>query len=240
MSETPDSEDEPECQLSADGRPVALEPLYAAMAAPIAGPTIETRRLVLRRPQVSDAMAISALADNIQVARSLIGLPHPYRPEHALAWIVGNADDMDRGQKHLVSLKLVGRPLRPIGVATLTPDASGRPPRVGCWFGESFWGRGYATEACHALVDFAFLHQGYDRLSFTCRVTNPGGRRVIEKCGFQMIAQELARLEGDNGLVPVDRFGIDRRMWSSLRDWEPLRLADGDAWGDTKERCRGR
>lgn len=229
MSEAQESE-ETESRSAAAAATVALGARIAAGAAEIgladgkaiAGPAIETNRLILRRPQLGDAADIALLADNPRVARALIGMPHPYRVEHALAWILEDAGE--GGQKHLVCLKSLGGAPRPIGVATLTPEPAGRPPRLGCWLGEAFWGRGYATEACHAVVDFAFLRQGHARLCFACRVTNPDGRRVIEKCGFQMVAQELARLSGRGELVPVDRFQIDRTTWSSLRGWEPLRL----------------
>lgn len=186
------------------------------------GAIVETRRLLLRPPHLEDAETIARLADNPRVARNLTSLPHPYRVEHALAWIGTPLDE--RTQRHLVCRKsLSGAPL-PIGVVTLGVRDDEEIPRLGCWIGEPYWGCGYATEACHAVVDYAFLHQACSKLSFTCRVTNPAGRRLIEKCGFQMVAQELDRSAFQGTVVPVDRFQIDRRCWQSLRGWEPLRL----------------
>src|SRR5262249_60538750 len=36
------------------------------------------------------------------------------------------------------------------------------PPEIGYWLGVPFWGRGYATEAARAVIDYAFDDLGYD------------------------------------------------------------------------------
>lgn len=188
------------------------------------GLAIETRRLLLRAPTAADAAAIAELADNPRVAQNLLGMPHPYRIADALAWI--GEGRPERGQKHLVCLKARDAAPLPIGAATLDHRRGAALPTLGLWFGEAFWGRGFATEAAHAVIDYAFLHQRHERLSFTCRVTNGGGRRVVEKCGFQWAGQELSPSHYHGAVVAVDRFQLDRRTWESLRRWEPLRFAD--------------
>ncbi len=194
------------------------------------GLVLETRRLVLRMPQVTDAPAIAELADNPRVAQMLVGMPHPFRVADALDWIAEPAPE--GGQKHVVAVKRGDGGARIVGAATLDFRRGARLPTLGVWFGEDFWGRGFGVEAAHAVIDYAFLHQGHDRLSFTCRVTNAAGRRVIEKCGFQFAAQELSPSAFHNAVVPVDRFTLDRGVWESLRRWEPLRVAaGGDAGG---------
>lgn len=194
-----------------------------SLARPFHGLVLETRRLVLRAPVPADAPAISELADNPKVAQNLVGMPHPYRLRDALDWIAESPPE--DGQKHLICLRSPTAAPVPIGAVTLDYRRGAGLPTLGCWLGEAWWGREYATEAAHAVIDFAFLHQGHERLSFTCRVTNAAGRRVIEKCGFQMVAQELGHSAFFNAVVPVDRFQLDRRTWTSLRRWEPLRFA---------------
>ena len=197
-----------------------------AAGRPFNGLVIETRRLVLRAPTVADAPAVADLADNPRVAETLVGMPHPYNVDDALEWIAEAAPP--DGQKHLICLKGTAAAPVPVGAASLDFRRGARLPTLGCWLGERFWGRGLATEALHAVIDYAFLHQGHERLSFTCRVTNMAGRRVIEKCGFQFAAQELSPSTFYNAVIPVDRFQIDRRTWDSIRRWEPLRFADAD------------
>ncbi|WP_083656068.1 GNAT family N-acetyltransferase [Mongoliimonas terrestris] len=194
-----------------------------ALVRPFHGLVIETRRLVLRAPTAIDAPAIAEIADNPHIAQNLTSLPHPYRTDDAIAW-AGDATE-DGEQKHLICLKRADGRHTPVGAISLDHRRGARLPTLGYWIGEAWWDRGFATEAAHAVIDYAFLHQGHARLSVSCRVTNNASRRVIEKCGFQMVAQELGHSTFFQAVVPVDRFQLDRRTWDSLRRWEPLRLA---------------
>jgi RimJ/RimL family protein N-acetyltransferase len=188
--------------------------------------------LLLRPPLADDAEVIAALANSATVARDLVGMPHPYRVDHARAWLAEPVDP--RGQRHLVCLKGVDAAPVAIGVITLDIRSAKQPGWISCWLGERHWGHGFATEACHAAIDYGFLHQRHDKMLFASRVTNAGGRRVIEKCGFQMVAQELAWAVGNGAAVAIDRFQIDRRTWASIRAWEPLHVHHRDA--DSVER----
>ncbi len=51
------------------------------------------------------------------------------------------------------------------------------------------------------------------------RVVNPASRRVLEKCGFQWTGVELRKVLSLGSSVPVDRFRLDRGVWSSLKSW---------------------
>jgi RimJ/RimL family protein N-acetyltransferase len=56
---------------------------------------------------------------------------------------------------------------------------------VGWRLAREHWGRGYATEAAKAALDFGFNRQGLDEIvSFTV-VANAASRRVMEKLGMQ-------------------------------------------------------
>ena len=61
---------------------------------------------------------------------------------------------------------------------------AGADPEIGYWYGVPFWGRGYATEAARALIDYAFNDLGHETLEGGARVTNPASRCVLEKCGY--------------------------------------------------------
>lgn len=46
------------------------------------------------------------------------------------------------------------------------------------------WGKGYASEAAQASIDFTFAHSALDALDCYLRPDNTGSRRVAEKVGF--------------------------------------------------------
>ncbi|MCP4981535.1 MAG: GNAT family N-acetyltransferase [Gammaproteobacteria bacterium] len=49
------------------------------------------------------------------------------------------------------------------------------------------WGKGYASEAGHALVNFAFNTLDYNRLLATVNAKNEGSIKVIEKIGLSLV-----------------------------------------------------
>ena len=110
---------------------------------------VATARLILRLPSPEDAEPLVALANNPAVSSMLSSMPHPYRQEDAMAFLL-------KAQS----------PGRRVWAVTRASDGAflgcaGYSPfedilEIGYWIGEPHWGQGYATEAAHAVVDQAF------------------------------------------------------------------------------------
>ena len=105
-----------------------------------------------------------------------------------------------------------------IGSANCGPSGLGTGVEVTLWIAEPWWGRGFGTEAAQGLIDHAFLNAAVDAVWCLNRVTNPRGRRVIERCGFQFRGTGMVRLPA-RGAFPIERFALDRRTWASLKAW---------------------
>lgn len=60
-------------------------------------------------------------------------------------------------------------------------------------------GRGYATEAARALLDYAFTTLGSHRVIATCQPENPASWRVMEKLGMRREAHFRRALHQTNG-----------------------------------------
>jgi RimJ/RimL family protein N-acetyltransferase len=173
-------------------------------------PVLETARLILRAPHLEDAQQLALLANDRRIAENTARIAHPYRLADAQAFIA--AANAPPQQNFLITLA----DATPIGMCGIT-TADGPPPEVGYWLGVAHWGKGYATEALHALVDYAFAESDCEALQAGARVTNPGSRRVLEKCGFQWCAVALLRIRALNSSVPIDRFRLERSLWASLK-----------------------
>jgi RimJ/RimL family protein N-acetyltransferase len=178
---------------------------------------LETQRLVLRAPQLEDAKAIAALANDRRIAENTARIPHPYRVSDAESWIVGSAADLE-GETYLITLAN-GSVIGGCGF-----DMRDGAAEIGYWLGTRHWGKGYATEAVRALIDHAFTNTEHKALQSSVRVTNPASRRVLEKCGFQWTGVGLLRVRTLGASVPSDRFRLDRRTWVALRAWGRTRL----------------
>ena len=159
---------------------------------------IVTERLWLRPRRAGEHIAVAALATNPAIAPNMCAAIFP-----------------DAGKPLVIVERLTNRL---VGATDHGATGLGSGIEVALWIGEPDWGRGFATEAAHGLVDHAFVDGGVDVVWCANRVTNPRGRRVIEKCGFQFRGSGMVRLAG-RGAFPVERFALDRRNWTSLKSW---------------------
>jgi len=86
-------------------------------------------------------------------------------------------DDTTVNQTVLVGGRVAGN------IASFLQDGE---REVGYWLGREFWGRGIATQA---LAAFLTLEQRRPLYAHVVR-HNTASRRVLEKCGFVLLAQE--------------------------------------------------
>ena len=175
-------------------------------------PVLETKRLVLRAPRLEDAKAVAALANDRRIAENTARIPHPYKLADAETFIAsGNKDEE-------ALFLITARDRTILGACGFV--AHDKPmPELGYWLGVNHWGKGFATEALHALIDYAFGAFDYASLQAGARVTNPASRRVLEKCGFQWTGVGLYRIRAINSSAPIDRFRLERGIWSALKGW---------------------
>lgn len=77
-----------------------------------------------------------------------------------------------------------------------------------------FWGKGIATEAVTASLEFIFQQVGVERVETVAHPTvNLGSSRVLEKVGLTLIAQidYMGSVKAGHGLF--NHFGADRNAW---------------------------
>jgi len=173
---------------------------------------LETERLSLRRPTLADVKTIARLANDRRIAENTRRLPHPYSQEHAIAFVRYAAND----SREIAFL--IEQNFEPIGMVGLN-TAEREAPELGYWLGVDHWGRGFATEAARAVIDYFFEQFDGEHLFAGARVTNPASRNILEKCGFQWSGVELHRFEALGCSTPVDKFRLSRGVWSSLKHW---------------------
>ena len=175
-------------------------------------PVLETKRLALRAPRLEDAKTVAALANDRRIAENTARIPHPYKMSDAESFITG-ANKAGGEAVFLITL----RDETIVGACGLLMHE--QMPELGFWLGVPHWGQGYATEALHAVIDYAFTDLAHESLQAGARVTNPASRRVLEKCGFQWTGVGLYRINSIKSSAPIDRFRLERGIWSALKTW---------------------
>ena len=177
---------------------------------------LETERLTLRKPTLADVNSIARLANDRRIAEMTRRLPHPFLPEHAAGFITALAAATNQVRSEDAYLiEHTDVPIGVVGINWRKPEL----PELGYWLGVEYWGRGFATEAARAVIDFTFEEFDVEHLLSSARVVNPASRNILEKCGFQWGGVELHRFAALGSSTPVDCFKLTRTVWSSLKSW---------------------
>ena len=82
---------------------------------------------------------------------------------------------------------------------------------IGYFLKRSAWGRGYATEACRRLLQFAFQETPLKEVVATFDKENLASRKVLEKAGFT--DRGTMQCYGKDGI----NYRITRNEWSKLQ-----------------------
>jgi ribosomal-protein-alanine N-acetyltransferase len=86
---------------------------------------------------------------------------------------------------------------------------------IGYWFERGAWGMGYATEAAHAVVRFAFDDVQLEGLHSGHAEDNPASVKVLMKLGFTQIGTlTVESLSRGEDIHPV-RYTLRRLDWAS-------------------------
>jgi RimJ/RimL family protein N-acetyltransferase len=177
-------------------------------------PVLETKRLAMRAPTLVDAKTVAALANDRRIAENSARIPFPFQVSDAESFIAG-ANKTPGEFAFLITL----HDETAIGVIALTRAEPSQDLELCLWLGVSYWGKGYATEALQAVIDYAFTELGHDALQAGTRVTNPASRRALEKCGFQWTGVGLYRIRAIKSSAPIDRFRLERGIWAAIKGW---------------------
>ncbi len=146
-------------------------------------PRLDTPRLRLRSFAPADVPAIVALANDYEVAKNTLNIPHPYYEEDARHWVRQAGENFQRQVACAFALELraTGEFVGGIGL-NLEPRFD--RAEVGYWLGRPHWGRGLATEALGALLRFGFAELGLNKIYATHFAENPASGRVMQKNGL--------------------------------------------------------
>lgn len=139
---------------------------------------VATPRLKLRPLMMSDAGRIADLID-FGIARMTSSNPHPYRLGDAEAFLDRTVAGVGRGWRYAIETDGEGL----VGVIGLEAK-SGPLLELGYWLGQPHWGRGYASEAAGAVLQWARDTQDVRVVVAGRFEDNPASGRVLEKVGF--------------------------------------------------------
>lgn len=173
-------------------------------------PILKTQRLILREFRESDLDAYAEMCAD----------------EEVMCYI-GTAKVLSRAESWRSMAAIIGHwYLRGYGLWAVEEQQSGETiGRIGCWKPEgwigveigwslrrAFWGRGFATEAGLASIDFAFTKLQQSHVISLIRPDNAASRRVADKLGEKL--QGETEVLGNKAVV----YRISREEWEKIRN----------------------
>ena len=170
-------------------------------------PTLETKRLILRRMTMKDAQDIFEYSKDPEVALHVLWdaqkdlseakeycrfMMRRYRQDQPSSW----------GIIHKASGRLVGT----IGYMEYREDHGS--VEVGYSLARSLWNGGYMTEALSRVIAHTFETMDINRIEAQHELDNPSSGRVMEKCGMKKEGVLRQRLYNKGKYVDVALYAI--------------------------------
>ena len=164
----------------------------------------------LRTWTLADAPALAKLINNKKVQDNLRdGLPFPYGEEDAKVFLSAVLA-FDPDQNLAFAIEADGELIGSIS-ATRCANIHFRTAELGYYLGESYWGKGFATEAVRQICDYIYRNTDIIRIFAEPFAYNTASCRVLEKAGFQL--EGLLRSNAvKNGRI------LDMKMYARIRE----------------------
>ncbi len=172
--------------------------MYMNSPPTFAAVTLETPRLTLREFAEGDAEAIQVYAGDPEVTRFTSWGPNT--PETTAAVLASWLSDQKVSPRTECTLAIVRKEDGILigGVGFGMTDWNSGMANFGYVLQRSAWGKGYATEASRAVMDWALNELGLRRLIAHCEPAHAASLSILKKLGFfQDAAVSLPRMNGE-------------------------------------------
>lgn len=148
---------------------------------------IITDRLIMRDFELSDIPAVQEYASDPDVIEFMEWGPNILEDtEKFIKEQIVHQQETDRKIfEPAITLKDSGMLIGGVGI-TLENGVG----VIGNCLNKHHWGRGYATEATKAIMEWGRVKFGLTKFAATCDVKNDASRRVLEKCGLKIVRKQ--------------------------------------------------
>lgn len=180
---------------------------------PTLTPTVlKTERLTLRWFDERDAAAQFEIFSDTAVTRYWSHASWS-KPAEAAAWIAKTLQAYSdcTGLRFAVELAATGEL---IGNANLYGfSEQNRRCELGYALASAHWGKGYASEAVRAVLDYGFRELGLNRVEADIDTRNAGSAAVLERLGFRKEGTMPERWIVNGEITDTTYYGLLKRYW---------------------------
>ncbi len=175
---------------------------------------LTSRRLILRPVSEADASHLPRLMNDPLISLNTTRVPYPYTGRDARRFLrlPSEAGERDLG---VFMMTLRSNPRIIIGGIGLNSAKDGKLV-LGYWVARQYRNRGFASEACRALLAHTFTLPGIEYIHISHKEGNRSSQRVIERLGSRFIHRGLTRSALLRRRVTTLHYVLERKIWERL------------------------
>lgn len=175
-------------------------------------PTLETKRLILRKMTLDDAEDVFECCSDLEVFKFVGGKAHrtiedtrrflkdvfeKYERKEIVVW----------GLFHKEHSKLIG------DCGFIKWDASQARAELDYLLSKEYWNQGLMTEAVKEVIRFGFEKMQLNRIQAICELDNIASARVMEKVGMQFEGVLRNYIQHEGKPLDMKMYSIIRKEW---------------------------
>jgi RimJ/RimL family protein N-acetyltransferase len=168
---------------------------------------LQTERLILRLHAPSDIPALMPLIGAREVAATTLRIPYPYTEADAQDFISGTQEELLSGSGLRLGIVLRESDTLCGGVG-LRIESDHRRAELGYWIGVPYWGKGYATEAARAMVQYGFETLQLHRIFASHFANNSASARVLRKIGMHHEGSQRGHILKWGEFLDIEMYGM--------------------------------
>ncbi len=179
-------------------------------------PTLETKRLILRRITMRDAKDIFAYSKDAEVARHVLWSAQKDESEAKdYCRFMMKRYRCDQPSSWGIIEKATGKLVGTIGYMDHNEDNA--TVEVGYSLARWLWNSGYMTEALSRVIAYTFDAMDINRIEAQHELENPSSGRVMEKCGMKKEGELRQRLYNKGRYVDVALYAILKEDYDKIK-----------------------
>lgn len=152
-------------------------------------PNLLSDRLLYRAWRADDASEIARQLNDFDIAKMTGSVPHPYPPYAADGWISSLRGKRVRDEAYNFAIVERGSDAL-AGSIGIFKRGTSVDWELGYWIGREFWGKGYASEAAQAVMNWTTGELGAEVVHAGHFADNPASGRILEKVGFRRVSDD--------------------------------------------------
>jgi [ribosomal protein S5]-alanine N-acetyltransferase len=182
---------------------------------------IETKRLILRSPKLSDWKDILEGAKDLSVTSMLAIVPYPYHKKDS-KWYVNKSINQwkDKKRKDYTFFIELKSERKVIGVTSIhNVDQFNKKANTGSWINKKYWRKGYILEAKIPILDFAFNNLKLRKIETSAFYENEASNAMSKKLGFKFEGKKRKTVvcKATEKIHDQNEYGLLKEDWKKNR-----------------------